>query len=73
MRHFLAFLLISTVLAGCMSIDAVVLKHPETGEIVQCGPHSGLGRSAFAVTAQLQRGCIQDFKEQGFQRVTGSG
>ena len=69
MRYFLAFFLISAVLAGCMSIDAVVLKHPETGETVQCGPHSGLTGSNFAATALIQRGCIQDYKEQGFQRA----
>jgi len=69
MRYFLAVLLMSAFLGACGTIDAVTLKHPVTGEIVQCGPHTGLGRSAFAVTAQLQRGCIQDYKEQGFQRV----
>ena len=73
MRHFLAFLLISAFLVACGTIDAVTLKHPVTGEIVQCGPHTGLGKSSFAATAALQRGCIEDFKEQGFQRVTGSG
>ena len=57
------------VISACMKIDAVVLKHPETGEIVQCGPYSGLSGNNFAATALIQRGCIEDYKEQGYQRA----
>ena len=59
-------------LAGCMKIEAVHLRHPQTGQTVQCGPHGGLTAGNFAATALLQRGCIEDYKQQGFQRVSGS-
>ena len=67
--RWLGALLLLAVVAGCMSIDAVVLQHPETGETVLCGPHSGLGSANFAATALIHGGCIVDVKEQGFLRV----
>ena len=55
--------------AGCMRIEAVTLKHPATGHMVTCGPYGGMSQIQFAATVIIQRGCIRDFKEQGYVRV----
>ncbi len=59
------------LVAACGWLDDVHLRNPETGEIAICkgGPTS---RKAYLPSRQdrliEQRGCIEDFKEQGFQR-----
>lgn len=47
-------------LTGCA--DPILLRHPETGETVQCGPYA---KNDF----QRERACVQDFQQQGYQRV----
>jgi hypothetical protein len=61
-----AFLLV--LLAGCAATAAVFLRHPKTGETVQCGPYPYTGYTATAVAIQ-ERGCIEDFQRQGYERV----
>lgn len=58
------------VLVGCQQTAPVVLKHPKTGKTVQCGPyHIGLsGDFKMEGIAMQERGCIEDFKEQGYLR-----
>ncbi len=67
---------IAFALAACLRIEAVRLKHPETGHIVYCGPYTGLNPDTFASSVIIQRGCVVDYKDQGYVRVhdhTGAG
>ena len=55
-----------TAVAGCQS-DSVRLRHPQTGEIAQCGPYG----SYSSQTAEKERErCIRDYQQKGYQRVT---
>ena len=69
MSKVAALIALTFALAACMRIEAVRLEHPETGRVVICGPYSGLTGYNFAATAAIQRGCVEDFKEQGYVRV----
>ena len=40
------------------------LEHPGTGEVAVCKGGSGLSTKVHALTEQ--RGCIEDYKEQGY-------
>jgi hypothetical protein len=51
-----------TLLVGCT--DAVHLRHPETGKTVKCGPYY-----VNVTTVARERGCIEDYQRQGYQRV----
>jgi len=51
-----------TLLTGCT--DAVLLRHPDTGKTVKCGPYTMSG----GVVAR-ERGCIEDYQRQGYKRV----
>ena len=55
------------ILAACTT-DPVFMRHPETGQTVQCGPYDSGGVKATAA-ALHEAQCIQDYKEQGFVRV----
>jgi hypothetical protein len=58
------------VLVACQYATApVVLKHPKTGKIVQCGPY-WIANDAkdMSGVARMERGCIEDYKEQGYVR-----
>ena len=60
--------------AGCASVETAYLKHPQTRQVVQCGPYEyvilrGSGEPEAAAARQSQ--CIEDYKEQGFVRVPG--
>lgn len=59
-----------TVLAvgGC-STDPVFLRHPQTGKKVQCGPYSMTGWAATQAAPIRERGCIEDYQRQGYERV----
>jgi hypothetical protein len=59
----LAFVLI---LAGCQTTP-VKLRHAD-GRVVTCGPYPATGIPASA-GAMRERGCIEDFQRQGFERV----
>lgn len=59
---------ILAILAGCMT-DPVVLRHPQTGKKVQCGPYY-TGTSADTLSAPIrERGCIEDYQRQGYERA----
>ncbi len=63
-----AMLLTATLLGACgVQTDAVYLRHPD-GRLTHCGPYSTLaGQSEGA--AVMERGCIEDYRAQGFVRV----
>lgn len=44
------------------------LHHPQTGHTVKCGPYYAVGIYSHAA-ALRERGCIEDFIRQGYQRV----
>jgi hypothetical protein len=54
-----------TTVAGCQS-DSVRLRHPQTGQIAQCGPY---GTYSSQTAAKERERCIGDYQEQGYQRV----
>ena len=60
-------LVLVLLVAGCQT-TAVLLKHPTTGKVIQCGPFSKAGNVGELAAAQHESQCIQDFKEQGYLR-----
>ncbi len=58
------------VIVGCASSSIVMLKHPATGNVVQCGPYRG-GFGVAAENNQLTelKYCINDFQRQGYERL----
>jgi hypothetical protein len=58
------------LLAACSSTVPVKMRHPKTGQVVQCGPYDTSGMRHIAA-AQHEAQCIQDYKEQGYVRVPG--
>jgi hypothetical protein len=64
-----ALIAIAFTFSGCESIEAVRLKHPATGHVVQCGPYTGLTGYTYPGTVAIHRGCVKDFKDQGYVRV----
>jgi hypothetical protein len=56
---------ITLILAGCTS---AYLRHSETGETVKCGPYFGDPESDHSARI-LQRGCIEDYERQGYERI----
>jgi len=54
------------VLAGCTG--PVILRHPETGKTVQCGPDD-TAQSA-EVACQRERDRIEHYQRQGYKRVS---
>lgn len=57
------------LLAACQLVETVYLRHSQTGRIVQCGPYQGVGPQVGAVNVAQQRGCIKDYRVQGYLRV----
>jgi hypothetical protein len=53
-------------LAGCTG--PVMLRHPQTGKTVQCGPDD-MDQSA-EVAYQRERDCIENYQRQGYKRVS---
>ena len=53
------------LVASCTSAS---LRHPETGEIVRCGPYLG-DPSPDHSARLLKRGCIEEYGRQGYKRV----
>lgn len=48
---------------GCS--EAVILRHPQTGATVKCGPYSYfVGRDVYYMSQ-----CIQDYQRQGYERT----
>jgi hypothetical protein len=66
----LVLLLSCLLFAGCAS-EAVMLKHPQTGATVTCGPYrsfAGFGDDYVRSMSQ----CISDYHRQGFERIPTS-
>jgi hypothetical protein len=55
------------LVAGCMTTDPVLLRHPD-GRTVQCGPYDARPINSMA-SAYRERGCIEDYQRQGFERA----
>ena len=62
---------VAGLIAGCATSSTVRLQHPETGDIIQCGPFRASGNipaGEQTVLAEL-RYCIEDFQRQGYERL----
>ena len=66
MRH-VTLVLAAAAIVGC-STTPVMLRHPRTGQTVQCGPYSWNEMRTGNVT-ERERGCIEDFRRQGYERI----
>lgn len=58
-------LLCAWVLAGCTT--AVIMRHPD-GRVAKCGPYDARPLNSFS-SAQRERGCVEDYQRQGFERA----
>ena len=56
------------VLDAC-STDPVLLRHPVTGKTVQCGPYGATIAVQRIEALERERGCVQDYQRQGYERV----
>lgn len=55
------------LLLGCGSVlPTVRLRHAQTGQIAECPGKRDLPK---ALELLYQRGCIEDFQRQGYERV----
>ena len=62
MRHFLILLVVG-LLSACISApQTVMLRHPDTGKIVQCGPFE---------TLMEESQCLNDYQSNGYKRIQG--
>ena len=59
-------------LVACSLYDseAVYLRHPETGQVAQCGPYNGLWEGP-GIALERETKCIDDFRSQGYERLPG--
>lgn len=64
-----AVLLSVLALAGCAQAEAVKMRHPGTGQVVQCGPYRVGGFSGEQMATMQQESCLNDFRAQGYVRV----
>lgn len=69
-KTLIAIACLAFVTSACARIGAVRLEHPITGEVQQCGPYAGLTNITYLGAVELQRGCIEDFRAQGYERVS---
>ena len=60
------------ILAACNVVEDVRLKNLETGEVVTCPGRAGHPSNLQGAIVAEQRGCIEDFKEQGYVRLPNS-
>ena len=49
--------------------SSVQLRHVVTGKIVTCGPYNAFGAAARISAVERERGCIQDYQRQGYERM----
>ena len=65
--RFVLLLLLTAALTACQTTP-VYLQHPVTKETAKCGPYDA--RVAhYGTSVERERGCIQDFQRQGFERM----
>jgi len=62
---YLIMLMAVEILAGCTHTTS--LKHPDTGETVQCGPYPSSGLAAEGGAIREAK-CIDDFQRMGYVR-----
>lgn len=57
-------------LAGTLQLCtySTTLRHPQTGQTAVCGPYYAVGTYAGPAMAR-ERGCIEDFQRQGYERL----
>ena len=65
-------LLGALLLTGCVPADFIVMKHPTSGEIVQC--HASSGSSFFPIAQTLMdnsatKSCAAGYQAAGWQRM----
>jgi hypothetical protein len=69
----IALWLIPTVsLVGCVPSEVIVMKNPNTGEIVRCEKNSGASFFPIAQTMMdnsAARSCAQGYQAAGWQRM----
>ncbi len=71
MRRLGALVLATLFLSGCaFTIDKVTLQRP-SGERVECPGFTMWTPGQTAAATALQRGCIEDYRAQGYIRVNG--
>jgi hypothetical protein len=56
------------MLTAC-STDPVLLRHHVTGKTVQCGPYAAFTAAENLSAVDHERGCVQDYQRQGYERV----
>ena len=59
--------ILSLLLSACNS--SVQLRHVVTGKVVTCGPYNSFGVAAQMSAVERERGCIQDYQRQGYERM----
>ncbi len=62
---YLIILIAVGILAGCS--NTTYLKHPTTGETVQCGPYPSSGLAAEGGAIREIK-CVNDFQQMGYVR-----
>lgn len=57
----------AALLAGCATMETVMMQHPQTHEIAQCavGYRSFIGGQGY----RRQEDCIADYQRQGYERA----
>lgn len=55
------------LLNGCSS-PLITMKHPD-GRVAQCGNSYTYGYGGGFVSQERDRGCVQDYQRQGYERV----
>ena len=68
-KILVAGVVVTLALAACQEIKAVYLRHPETKHVVECQSYRPLNIGTAQVRLAQQRGCIEDYRAQGYLRV----
>ena len=61
---------ISMMMTGCGSTDPVYLRQAQTGMTATCGPYTVGPGPSWAAAAARERGCVEDYRHQGYERVS---
>ena len=71
MKKVYLSIILLTFLCSCAIGKTVYLQHPTTGDVVECGGDVAFGNLASANNTNLQseRYCVNDYKDQGYERV----
>ncbi|WP_455377505.1 hypothetical protein [Petrachloros mirabilis] len=69
--RFLCLLFIGgvvTVGLGCAT-EEVLLRHPETHEVVKCGPFATPTAADRVAAVKRTRECVEDYERKGYKRL----